>query len=266
MPYARRTGVSIYYETFGEGQPIVLIHANQFDRRVWMFQIATFAQRFRVLAVDLRGYGRSDKPETAFSLRDMADDVLAVCEHEGVTRAIFAGISVGSGIALLIGLDRPEVVDALVLVGGSSGGSANSAPMIEGFASPQFPAYFRSLMPSLFAPGYPETPLGAWVIDFFNATIPSLSGRSIAEVCRARSACNMTDRLPGLKLPTLVVNGEHDMSLSSGRKTAGLVPGAQHVVLPRTGHMCNVEDPLAFDATVLHFLSNLGLGELPRTP
>ena len=86
MPYADNSGVRIYYEVAGEGDPMVLIHANPFDHRLWLYQLARFSERYRTIAVDMRGYGRSDKPTSVFSLRHMADDVVAVCE-QGAGRA-----------------------------------------------------------------------------------------------------------------------------------------------------------------------------------
>jgi 3-oxoadipate enol-lactonase len=68
-----------------------------------------------------------------------------------------------------------------------------------------------------------------------------------------------TPRLPGMKVPTLVINGEHDHSLAAGRKTASLVPGAVHKVLPDTGHACCIEDPAGFDRLVMDFLQSRGL-------
>ena len=259
MPYASHAGVSVYYESYGEGHPFILIHANPFDHRLWMYQIAKYSQTFRVLALDLRGYGLSDKPETAFTLGDMAADVLAICAQEGIERAIFAGISVGSGIAMLIGLDRPEMVDALILVGGSAYGVPDPNKQVSGFSGPGFASYYQEVLRELVAPGFLEGERGRWVRALFTAGQPALSGRCIAEIYLARSACDMRARLPGLRPPTLVVNGAYDVSLEGGTETAQSVPGAKHVVIPGTGHVCNIEDPGAFDEAVLSFLSEVGL-------
>jgi len=88
MPYSTANGIKLYYEIFGAGLPMVMIHANPFDHNLWMYQIAHFSTYFKVIALDIRGYGRSDKPTTPFSLRDMADDVVGVCrdEHPPPTR------------------------------------------------------------------------------------------------------------------------------------------------------------------------------------
>jgi 3-oxoadipate enol-lactonase len=259
MAFASNRGVNIYYETYGEGPPMVLIHANPFDHRLFTYQIASLSPYFRLVAMDIRGYGRSDKPETPFTLNDMADDVLAVCAQEKIARAIFMGVSVGSGMALLIGLDRPEMCDAIILVGGSSKGGADISGRVAGYTSGDLRGYQRAHIRELVAPGFCETRLGAWVLDLFTENAHKLSGRCIANIFRAREACDMRDRLAGMRPPTLVINGAHDMSLQRGGETASLIPGARHVVLPDTGHACCIEDPAVFDGAVEEFLRDKGL-------
>jgi pimeloyl-ACP methyl ester carboxylesterase len=259
MPFASNGEVSIYYESAGEGRPIVFIHANPFDHRLWLYQVPRYSSLFRTIVVDIRGYGRSSKPETPFSLRDMADDVLAVCRQEEIEHAIFAGVSVGSGMAMLIGLDNPELVEALILVGGSSGGSADPAPIIDGYSEHDFFPFYAQHLLNVVSPAFGASTLGRWLLDLFIADAPHLSGLSIAQNFRARNACNMKDRLPLMSRPALVINGEHDPSLHEGRISASLIPGAVHAMIPGAGHACNIEDPAAFDAAVLPFLGKLGL-------
>ncbi len=259
MPFANNCGINVYYETCGDGPPMVLVHANPFDHRLFTYQLASFAPYFRVVAMDIRGYGRSDKPETPFTLNDMAEDVLAVCAQEKIARAIFMGVSVGSGISLLIGLDRPQMCDAIILVGGSSKGGADIAGRVAGYTSADLRGYQRSHIRELVAPGFCDTRLGAWVLDLFSENADTLSGRCIAQIFRAREACDMRDRLAAMKPPTLVINGAYDVSLQRGGETASLIPGARHVVLPDTGHACCIEDPAVFDGAVVEFLKANGL-------
>lgn len=260
MPYADSDGVRIYYEVSGEGLPFVWVHANPFDHNLLMYQVAHFSTYFRVIALDIRGYGRSDKPETPFSLGDMAGDVLAVCRAEGVREAVIGGVSVGSGIALLLGLDHPEMFRAVILVGGSSGGGGRTGDRIQGYTD-DVTTYHEKHIKELVAPGFESTRLGKYLLDVFLERNPWLSGNSIAQIFRARAGTDMTPRLSEMKVPTLVINGEHDMSLEGGRKTAALTPGAVHKVLPGTGHACCIEDPAGFDAFVTEFLRDNGLME-----
>jgi pimeloyl-ACP methyl ester carboxylesterase len=259
MPFASNRGVNIHYEVYGDGPPMVLVHANPFDRRLFTYQIARFSPYFRLVALDIRGYGFSDKPETPFTLSDMADDVLAVCAQEKISRAVFIGVSVGSGISLLIGLDRPQMCDAVILVGGSSKGGADIAGRVAGYTSADLRGYQRAHIRELVAPGFCETRLGAWVLDLFSENADQLSGRCIANIFRAREACDMRDRLSDMQPPTLVINGAHDVSLQRGGETASMVPGARHVVIPGTGHACCIEDPAAFDGAMIEFLKAKGL-------
>ena len=110
MPFASNHGVKIYYEVYGEGPPMVLVHANPFDHRLFTYQIASFAPYYRVVALDIRGYGRSDKPETHFTLDDMAgsDPVKAWLREDaallakGALHALPMGYLVAGRIDLLV--------------------------------------------------------------------------------------------------------------------------------------------------------------------
>ena len=259
MPFCQNNGVKIYYEVAGQGPPLVFVHANPFDRRLWTYQVARFSQRFTTINVDIRGYGFSDKPEFPFTLEDMADDIAAVMKTEGVERAIIVGCSVGSGIALLFGIDRPQMTQGLVLVGGSSRGGGNIQKRIDGYTSGDLAGFRLKHMRELFAPGFPETPQGRWVMNLFDENSHTLSGESIAQIFRARAVCNMTPRLATISAPTLVINGAYDVSLEAGRETAAGILGARQVVIPGTGHACSIEDPWAFDAALIDFLKPLGL-------
>jgi pimeloyl-ACP methyl ester carboxylesterase len=257
MPICKTAGADIYYEVSGDGPPLVFIHANPFDHRLWLYQVGYFGPRFRCISMDLRGYGRSSKVETPFTLADLTADVLAVCRAEGVERAVFCGCSVGSGIALMIGLDHPNLVDALILVGGNSRGSDSVKKRAEHFSTTKdLEASLKSYIGELVAPGFPDTPRGHWLLQWFSANWHNLSGPAIAQVHRARGATDMSPRLGEIKVPVLVVNGAHDKSLAAGRETAAAIANARHVVLAGTGHACPIENPEAFCVAVDAFIGS----------
>ncbi len=259
MPYSAANGVKIYYEVSGEGFPFVLVHANPFDHNLWMYQISHFSTYFKIIAMDIRGYGRSDKPESSFSLEEMANDILGVCRDENVTEAILGGVSVGSGIALLLGLDHPEMFKALILVGGNSGGGGRIEDRIRGYTGKGVQKYHIEHLEELVSPEFPKTKIGSYLLHTFVERDPWLSAESIAQIFRARAGTDMTERLAFIRIPTLVINGEYDNSLAAGKRTAEMIPGAIHRILPKTGHACCIEDPAGFDALVSEFLSSQGL-------
>lgn len=261
MPYSKSNGVKIWYEVKGEGPALILVHANPFDHDLWLYQAAHFSTWFKVIGIDIRGYGRSAKVAEAFTLKDMCDDVVGVMKSLRLKRAVLIGCSVGSGIAILCGLEHPQLFDAIVLVGGNSGVSDRYRLRVAGYRS-NLSGYHSDHMRELVAPQFSESRLGSHLLNMWVEREPRLSGDAIAEVFVAGNSTDTTERLPDMKVPTLVINGEFDHSLPAGQKTASLIPGAVHRILPDTGHACCIEDPAGFDRLVLDFLQSRGL--MPR--
>ncbi|MGH6771429.1 MAG: alpha/beta fold hydrolase [Xanthobacteraceae bacterium] len=253
MPYSKSNGVDIWYETAGDGPAMLLVHANPFDHDLWMYQTAHFSTWFKVVGIDIRGYGRSSKVTTPYSLKDMCDDVVGVMKDLGIARAILGGCSVGSGIALLLALDRPELLDAVILVGGNSAASNRFPSRIEGYRT-NLADYHPQHIRQLVQPEFADSRLGGYLLDMFLERGPRLKGEAIAQVFLALNQNASTERLSTMKVPALIINGEFDNSRPAGEFTARSTPGAVHKVLPGTGHACCLEDPAGFDRLVIEFL------------
>jgi 3-oxoadipate enol-lactonase len=261
MPKSTSNGVDIWYEVTGEGPALVLVHANPFDHDLWLYQAAHFSTWFTVVSVDIRGYGRSAKITTPYTQKDQCDDVLGVMGDLGIERAVLGGCSVGSGIAIHLGLDHPDTFSAVILVGGNSGVSDRYMQRVEGYTK-DLEDYHIKHLKMLVAEDFPKTKLGAYLLNLWVEREPRLKGDAIAQVFHAGNGTDTTDRLGTMKPPVLVINGEYDHSLPAGRKTAELVPDGTHKVLPGTGHACCIEDPAGFDALMKDFLEARGL--LPK--
>lgn len=253
MPYSQSNGVDIWYEVMGDGPAMVLVHANPFDHDLWLYQAGHFSTWFKVVSVDIRGYGRSSKVTKPYALIDMAEDVVGVMRDLNIARAVLAGCSVGSGIAIMLGLEHPELFDAIVLVGGNSGTSSRYQSRIDGYRR-NLADYHLNHMRELVAPAFADSRLGQHLLDLWVEREPRLSGEAIAQVFMAGNHTDNTERLPSMRVPTLVMNGEFDHSLPAGQRTASLIPGAVHKVLAGTGHACCLEDPAGFDRLVIDFL------------
>jgi 3-oxoadipate enol-lactonase len=253
MPVSRANGVDIWYEVTGDGPAMVLVHANPFDHDLWLYQTAHFSTWFKVVGVDIRGYGRSSKVTTPYELKDMCNDVVGVMKDLGISHAVLGGCSVGSGIAILLGLDHPDLFSAIFLVGGNSGSSDRYKGRIEGYRKDLGEYHIKHLR-ELVAPAFADSRLGRHLLNMWVEREPRLKGEAIAQVFMAGNHTDTTGRLPTMKVPTLVINGEFDNSLAAGMKTASLVPGAVHKVLPGTGHACCLEDPAGFNQLVIDYL------------
>lgn len=258
MPKSRANGVDIHYETAGEGPALVLIHAIPFDHTLWLYQMARFSTWFRVIAVDLRGFGRSAKVTDAYDFEEMANDVLGVMSDEGVDKAVVMGCSIGSKLALLLGGLYPERFSAVIQVGGNSG-PQDFDKRIEGYANEPFPPYRREHLRFGNREGFGDEKLGAYLHDMFSERDPWHDPKAICAVFGALSKGDARPYLAGYKPPTLIINGEFDNARPRGEETAKLIPGARHRILEGAGHACMIEDPAGFDALVIDFLDDNGL-------
>jgi pimeloyl-ACP methyl ester carboxylesterase len=162
---------------------------------------------------------------------------------------------VGSSIAILLGLDHPDLFDAIFLVGGNSGSSSRYQSRIDNYRRNLEDFHIKHLR-DLVAPEFADSRLGRHLLDMWVEREPRLQGEAIAQVFMAGNHTDNTARLPTMKVPTLVINGELDNSLPAGLRTAGLVPGAVHKIVPGAGHACCLEDPAGFDRLVIEFLQS----------
>jgi 3-oxoadipate enol-lactonase len=257
MPYCSVNGIRVYYEVSGEGSPLLLIHANPFDHRLWLYQIASFSTFFKVIAVDLRGYGHSDKPTSKTSLAMMAGDVLGVCRQEEMKEAIVAGISVGGNVALQLALDHPEIFKALILIGCSSGPSEHQT-RTDGYVGQGVRAYHIEHLRALVSAEFSGTALGKYLLGLFTDTDPMLNPESLRRIFEALEVKNLTSRLGELNMPVLTLNGEFDGTLPRTREMSLKIRGASHQIVPGAGHACCLENPMVFDQLVREFLKQHG--------
>jgi len=261
MPYSTRNGVKSYYEVSGEGYPLVLMHANPFDRRMFLYQVAHFSTFMKVINIDLRAYGYSDKPAAPVTMADLCEDVVAVCRQEGANQAVFAGVSVGGVMGLQLGLDHPELFKALILVGCSSMPGDRYQSRIDGYVQQGVDQFHIQHLIDLVSKDFPQTRLGKYLLSMHTEMDSSLNAAAIAEIFNALQNRDLTARLPELKMPVLIMNGEFDNSLKRSKEMSTRIAGAEHRTIPGAGHACCLEDPATFDGHVLEFLRKHGFAK-----
>jgi pimeloyl-ACP methyl ester carboxylesterase len=260
MPYVKRNDANLYYEKSGQGPALVLLHALPFDHTLYLYQIAHFSSCLTVLALDFRGFGRSTSPEAPYGLGDLCDDVLAICQAEHMTQAIVLGTSIGSKAATLLGLDHPDFCRAVIAVGGGNQPSDHFESHIQGYRAGRETFHAQHLT-SVLSPTFAQSSLGQYVIQTMldRAAQLDMQGAGMARTVQAAHDRDLRPRLPNLRPPLLVLNGEFDNSLVRGTETASLVPKSTHHILKGCGHACSIEDPKTFNRHVLHFLDQHGL-------
>ena len=257
-------GGRLYYEAAGSGQPLVLVHAGVADCRMWDEQISAFAQRYRVIRYDTRGFGKTTSEDVSFSNRQ---DIVDLLRHLGIERTAILGISRGGQIAIDFTLEHPEMVTALIPVAAGVGGY--EAPATD--AEKQLFTEYERLETAKDYEALTEFEVRVW------ADGPGQpAGRAAAPVrerLREMIANNYrlhhedakprvleppaVDRLGEIHVPTLVIWG--DLDFTEVGATAKLllerVSGAQEAFFPGVAHMVSMEQPERFNTVVLDFLA-----------
>jgi pimeloyl-ACP methyl ester carboxylesterase len=159
VPQLNREGVTLYFEEAGTGEaPIVLVHGWTCDHTYFAPQFEHFARDHRVVSVDLRGHGHSDKPEQDYTIAAFADDVAWLCGQLGLTKPVIIGHSMGGVIALEISARFPDLPSAVVLVDAPVVPPAalvdGVRPLMEALRSPNYREAQRQFVAdALFLPG-----------------------------------------------------------------------------------------------------------------
>ncbi|OGL01815.1 MAG: alpha/beta hydrolase [Candidatus Rokubacteria bacterium RIFCSPHIGHO2_12_FULL_73_22] len=279
MPTADVGGVKLDYEEAGQGTPLLFVHEFAGDGQSWRPQVRFFSRRYRTITFNARGYPPSDVPEDprAYSQRQAVDDVRGVLDHLGISRAHVCGLSMGGYATLHFGLDHPARALSLVVAGAGYGSDDPARHRAEcEVVARRFETEGMEAAGDAYSRGstrvqfMEKDPLG-WQEFHDRLTAGSARGHALTlrGVQMTRPAIyDLGERLERLAVPTLVVTGDEDapclepaLYLKRKIRTAGLV------VLPRSGHTINLEEPGAFNRAVLDFLTAVDAGRwTPRHP
>jgi pimeloyl-ACP methyl ester carboxylesterase len=261
MSTARINGVSLYYEVYGRGEPLLLIMGLGASTLGWQNQIPFLSQHLRVIAYDNRGAGRSDKPEGEYTMALLADDAAALLDHLSIPSAHVYGVSLGGMIAQELVLRHPGKVHTLIL------GASSPCPMalppsqkvLEELVSSSrlppreaFEATIHHGYSNAFREAHPEY---LWLRSQMDRALqppPEAWDRQY----QAATSHDTRDRLGQIGVPTLVITGDQDPLIvpENSRHLAEHVPGAQLVMLAGARHAFNVEFEEESNRLVLDFI------------
>ena len=261
--YAAVNGTHLFYEVRGQGRPLVLIHGGLMDRRMWDGQFELFAEKYRVIRYDIRGYEKSDKAVGKYS---HIEDLLGLLDFLGLGKVRLLGLSLGGQIALDFALEHPDRVDALILAGGAVTGFPYKYPAdFMAKYNAVFQAYKtggldkgveKTLGLPFFIPAKPDSAL-------VNRMRPMLRENFLAWTTSEGQAVwpepPAYKRIEKISVPTLILLGDKDSSsiLDCGADLAARIKGARKEIVRDAAHHINMEQPEEFNRLVLDFLSRL---------
>lgn len=250
MAFSLSGKIEIFYEVHGQGAPLLLISGLGGGSWSWFGQVPFFRNHYRTITFDNRGAGRSSKPPGPYTMMELARDAAGILDHLDIPSASVMGLSMGGMIAQELALLAPERVRALVLGCTHCGGSEKIAPdpdVIARFAANTGLSQAQIIdknLPFLFSETFLEEHpdrVAAYRKVQLNAPLqPEHAFQAQLQAIQTFSAC---DRLPGLRIPTLVVTGTEDalVPAENARILERLIPGARRLEFQGAGHALHVE-------------------------
>lgn len=254
----------IEYEDTGCGAPLVLLHAFPLTNRMWRPQIDAFGRDFRVLAPNLRGFGRSSTHQSTLTLKDAAMDVADWLDYLPIDEPIIlGGLSMGGYLSFEFARRFPSKLRALILADTKAEADSDEAKTKRSetiaFARHHSAGeVFDRMQFNLFGPttrgSHPE------LIESARQIAVALEVSAIIAALEAlRDRGDSRDLLPQIAAPTLVVCGEEDAITPPdiARQMASQIPGAHLEIIAQAGHLSNLEQPHAFNRVVREWLQRL---------
>jgi pimeloyl-ACP methyl ester carboxylesterase len=268
-------GIELHFEVEGDGFPLLFIHEFAGDHRSWAPQVRHFSRTYRCITYSARGYPPSDVPAdaAAYSQRRAVDDAIAVLDAVGAKHAHVVGFSMGGFAALHLILGHPDRTRSAVIAGVGYGSQPAKREQFRG-ESHAIADAFESQGSAKVAESYAVGPArvqlqnknpAAWrefaaALAQHDATGAALTMRGVQ--AERTSLYDLRDELLAITAPVLILAGDEDEgSLEPSLMLKRTIPTSGLVILPRTGHTVNLEDPEAFNEPVVRFLAAVDSGK-----
>jgi len=257
-------GISINYQLEGPaaGPVVTLSHSLATNLSMWDPQVRALASRYRVVRYDTRGHGGTDAPAGPYALEQLAEDARALLRALGIARTHFIGLSMGGFIGQLLALTHPEMLQGLVL--------CDTTSRVPPEARPTWDERIRVAQTQGMEP-HVEPTIGRWftapfreqrvdVVNPVRAIIRGTHPQGYIGCCHAIAALDLTDRLGGIRVPTLVIVGEDDPAtpVAASRTIHERIQGSELVILKSASHLSNLEQAEAFNRAMTTFLAKHG--------
>lgn len=259
MSYFDQQGCQIYYEDVGRGEAVILLHGLGSSTLDWEYQIPELQQHFRVIAVDIRGHGRSGKPTGAYSIQTFADDICALIQHLKLHKPHIVGISMGGMIAFQLAVDNPGLLGSLTIV--------NSAPQVKPHNIKQWlEVGKRKLLSRLLSLQQIGKALGgllfphpeqAHLREKIQNRWPLNDKRAYLASLDAIIGWGVHERISTILCPTLVISADKDYTPVAEKEAyVAQIPHAKLLVIEQSRHATPLDQPERFNHALLNFLNS----------
>ena len=257
--------INIAYDTAGQknGIPVVFIHGFPFSKEMWKPQVDALKGSHFVVTYDVRGHGGTDVGDGQYSIEYFVDDLIGLLDHLKISKAVIVGLSMGGYIALRAIERHPEQFQALVLADTRSETDGNEAKVKRAIQAKAIKIdgakkFAEGFVKAVFWEKSFQTKPEA--VEMIRTTIEKTPPLGIAGTLIAlASRTDTTSSLADIKIPTLILVGEHDAITppSASQSMKEKIPNSELYVIPEAAHMSNLENTTEFNKHLINFLKKL---------
>jgi 3-oxoadipate enol-lactonase len=259
MAFANINGTVLHHEFLTEDDDapvVVFINSLGTDFRIWLPLIDELTANWSILLYDKRGHGLSDRGKTPYTIEEHADDLIGLCRHVGIKKAVFVGLSVGGLIVQALYARKPELVRKIVLSNTAHkiGTAEMWATRIAAVEKDGIEALADGVLERWFTPDFRarrKTDLAG-----YRNMLVRQDAIGYAATCGAIRDADFTETVSGIKVPVLCIGGDKDGATPPDliKTTASMIPGARVEIIDSCGHIPCVEQPEELAVLLTNFV------------
>lgn len=250
----------MYYEDTGKGPTLVLIHGMGGDSSEWSLLTPELSKEIRCIAVDLRGHGKSEKPDQPYTQDMFADDVAALLDTLKIDKAYLCGISMGGFVALKMALHHPKKVKGLILIDTAARISAKTvevgAKWAKTFAEKGLDAYIEAEIKDIFHPMFVRRHKD--MVKLFADSMRTRDSSTIMRIQQGymKSPLTLDKEINKIKVPTMIIHGKEDkvVPVEEAEFMHKQIPNSKIAIIPYGGHGVLLERKDFFIDLILYFV------------
>jgi len=241
----------------GAGVSLVFVHGVVTTSQLAIPSLAAFAPKFRGIAVDLRGYGESEKPGWGYNVDQFTADLIRMADHLGIDRAVWLGVSMGGMIIQRLCLEHPARVAALILVSTTDEAMILDSDVGSIGSGRDYRAVSEAIVDASFPAGSDPR-----LSEGLKERIPTWNAEVLKQALDSMTRFNVGGQLSRIRAPTLILVGSEDDVTTPfiATRIQAQIPESRLVVFEKSGHFMMLEQPGRYRAVLREFLDALTLG------
>ena len=252
--------ISINYELYGKEEADILMFSHSLGTNLLMWdpQVKVLRDKYKLICFDTRGHGKSDVPDGAYTLEQLAQDAVGLMDTLGIEKVHWIGLSMGGMIGQAVALNYPERLKSLILCDTAAKVNEEDQPIwqqrIDTALKHGMEALLEATLERWFTKPFREKkPPEVELIKKLFVSTPVKGFVGCAEAIRK---LNYLDRLPKIKLPTLIIVGQEDMGtpVEVAKEMHKRISNSELVIIPSAAHLSNLEQPEKFNTALIDFL------------